>query len=157
MYKRAFEWTTLDLGCPSTIAAVWFVIVLAAVVGLTWLFRLHGKLEYRGRRMRFIGRSVLLIALSLCTAFAAGPFVWTAMMSVRTTTGIHLGHFAFPDPAHWEKFPEARFNSNYGVCFTNSTQIVLSAVVILTLIGERWPLHLDLTEAHFFDSEGAIL
>ena len=35
-----------DLGYPSTIAAVWFVIVLAAVLGLTWLFRLRGKLEY---------------------------------------------------------------------------------------------------------------
>ena len=46
VYKRAFEWTTFDLGYPSTIAAVWFVIVLAAVLGLTWLFRLRGKLEY---------------------------------------------------------------------------------------------------------------
>ena len=46
VYKRAFEWTTFDLGYPSTIAAVWFVIVLAAVLGLTWLFRIRGKLEY---------------------------------------------------------------------------------------------------------------
>jgi multiple sugar transport system permease protein/raffinose/stachyose/melibiose transport system permease protein len=47
VYKRAFEWTTFDLGYPSTIATVWFVIVLAAVVALTWAFRLRGgKLEY---------------------------------------------------------------------------------------------------------------
>ena len=46
VYKRAFEWTTFDLGYPSTIAAVWFVIVLAAVLGLTWLFRLRDRLEY---------------------------------------------------------------------------------------------------------------
>jgi ABC-type sugar transport system permease subunit len=46
VYKRAFEWTTFDLGYPSTIAAVWFAIVLAAVLGLTWAFRLRGKLEY---------------------------------------------------------------------------------------------------------------
>ena len=46
VYKRAFEWTTFDLGYPSTIAAVWFVIVLAAVLTLTWLFRLREKLEY---------------------------------------------------------------------------------------------------------------
>ena len=85
--------------------------------------------------MRLIGRSLLLAALSLYTAFAAGPFVWAAMMSLRTTTEIHLDHFAFPDPMHWEKFPEAWFHSNYGVYFTNSTQIVLSAVLILTLIG----------------------
>ena len=46
VYKRAFEWTTFDLGYPSTIAVVWFVIVLTAVLALTWLFRLREKLEY---------------------------------------------------------------------------------------------------------------
>jgi multiple sugar transport system permease protein/raffinose/stachyose/melibiose transport system permease protein len=46
VYKRAFEWTTFDLGYPSTIAAVWFVIVLVAVLGLTWAFRLRERLEY---------------------------------------------------------------------------------------------------------------
>lgn len=46
VYKRAFEWTTFDLGYPSTIAAVWFVIVLSAVLALTWAFRSRGKLEY---------------------------------------------------------------------------------------------------------------
>lgn len=46
VYKRAFEWTTFDLGYASTVAAVWFVIVLAAVLALTWAFRTRGKLEY---------------------------------------------------------------------------------------------------------------
>jgi len=46
VYKRAFEWTTFDLGYPSTIATVWFVIVLATVLLLTWLFRTREKLEY---------------------------------------------------------------------------------------------------------------
>lgn len=46
VYKRAFEWSTLDLGYPSTIATVWFVIVMACVLGLTWLFRQRSKLEY---------------------------------------------------------------------------------------------------------------
>ncbi len=46
VYKRAFEWTTFDLGYPSTIATVWFVIVLAAVLALTWAFRRREKLEY---------------------------------------------------------------------------------------------------------------
>jgi multiple sugar transport system permease protein/raffinose/stachyose/melibiose transport system permease protein len=45
-YKRAFEWTTFDLGYPSTVAAVWFVIVLAAVLGLTWAFKQRDRLEY---------------------------------------------------------------------------------------------------------------
>ena len=46
VYKRAFEWTTFDLGYPSTIAAVWFAIVLSAVLILTWAFRLRDKLEF---------------------------------------------------------------------------------------------------------------
>ena len=46
LYKRAFEWSTFDLGYPSTIAAVWFVIVLAGVFALTWLFRQRERLEF---------------------------------------------------------------------------------------------------------------
>src|SRR5262245_61926320 len=46
VYKRAFEWSTFDLGYPSTIAALWFVVVLAFAVGLSWLFRQRDRLEY---------------------------------------------------------------------------------------------------------------
>lgn len=46
LYKRAFEWSTFDLGYPSTIAVVWFVIVLAGVFALTWLFRQRERLEF---------------------------------------------------------------------------------------------------------------
>ena len=85
--------------------------------------------------MPALKRALLLIVLCFYTAFAAGPFVWAAMMSLRTTTEIHRNHFAPPVPAHWDKFAEAWFNSNYGLYFVNSTQIVVSAVVILTIIG----------------------
>jgi ABC-type sugar transport system permease subunit len=46
VYKRAFEWTTFDLGYPSAIAAAWFVIVLAAVLVLTRVLRQRDRLEY---------------------------------------------------------------------------------------------------------------
>jgi multiple sugar transport system permease protein/raffinose/stachyose/melibiose transport system permease protein len=46
LYKRAFDWSTFDLGYPSTLASVWFVIVLVAVLGFTWAFRLRDKLEF---------------------------------------------------------------------------------------------------------------
>ena len=85
--------------------------------------------------MAVLKQSALLAVLALYTAFAAGPFVWAAMMSLRTTTEIHADHFALPSTLHWEKFPAAWFNSNYNVYFTNSTMIVLSAVAILTIIG----------------------
>src|SRR5688572_7561358 len=85
--------------------------------------------------MAIVRRSLLLIALALYTSFAAGPFVWTAMMSLRTTTEIHRNHFAFPNPAHWDKFSDAWFKSNYGVYFANSVQVVVVAVLILTVVG----------------------
>src|ERR1700741_5561088 len=94
--------------------------------------------------------SLLLILPAGYTAFAAGPFVWVAIMSLRTTTEIMADHFALPGILHWEKFPIAWFNSNYNVYFKNSAMIVLSAVVILTIVGAmaahclsgyRLPLH----------------
>ena len=80
-------------------------------------------------------RGVLLAVLALYTMFAAGPFLWTASMALRTTTEIARDHFALPAPAHWEKFAQAWFNSNYSVYFTNSTLVVIAAVAILTFIG----------------------
>lgn len=45
-YKRAFEWSTFDLGYPSAIATVWFVIVMAGVGLLSWALRQRQRLEY---------------------------------------------------------------------------------------------------------------
>jgi multiple sugar transport system permease protein/raffinose/stachyose/melibiose transport system permease protein len=45
-YKRAFEWSTFDLGYPSAVATVWFMIVLASVLALTFAFRTRDRLEY---------------------------------------------------------------------------------------------------------------
>ena len=45
-YKRAFEWSTFDLGYPSAIASVWFAIVLVSVLLLTFAFRSRSRLEY---------------------------------------------------------------------------------------------------------------
>jgi multiple sugar transport system permease protein/raffinose/stachyose/melibiose transport system permease protein len=80
-------------------------------------------------------KSLLIIVLSVYTAFAAGPFLWVAVMSLRTTTEITASHFGLPIPPHFDKFPEAWFNSDYGVYFKNSTLVVLCAVGALTIIG----------------------
>ena len=69
--------------------------------------------------------ALLMTLLAAYTAFAAGPFVWVAIMSLRTTTEIMADHFALPAILHWEKFPTAWFNSNYNVYFRNSAMIVL--------------------------------
>lgn len=46
VYKRAFEWSTFDLGYPSAIAVTSFVLVLSFVLLFSWLFRRRHKLEY---------------------------------------------------------------------------------------------------------------
>lgn len=85
--------------------------------------------------MTVLKRSLLMLVLTGYTMFAAGPFVWAAMMSLRTTSEIRLNHFGWPSPAHWEKYPDAWFNSNYATYFANSVEVVISAVLIVTVIG----------------------
>jgi ABC-type sugar transport system permease subunit len=44
--KRAFEWKTLDLGYPSAIAVIWFVIIFGLSWGLTRLLQRREALEF---------------------------------------------------------------------------------------------------------------
>src|SRR5262249_9104722 len=46
VYKRAFEWNTCDLGYPSAIAVLWFLIILAFVAIMTRLLRRRERLEF---------------------------------------------------------------------------------------------------------------
>jgi len=46
VYKRAFEWSTFDLGYPSAIASVWFAAMLACVITVTLTMRQREKLEF---------------------------------------------------------------------------------------------------------------
>ncbi|RMH44245.1 MAG: carbohydrate ABC transporter permease [Alphaproteobacteria bacterium] len=79
--------------------------------------------------------TALLLLIALYTAYSAGPFVWVAMMSLRTTTEIAASPYGLPWPAHPEKFAAAWFDSNYDTYFANSVGIVLAAVAILTVVG----------------------
>jgi len=46
VYKRAFDWNTFDLGYPSAIAVLWFLIIMGFVTVITHLFRQREKLEF---------------------------------------------------------------------------------------------------------------
>ena len=46
VYKRAFDWNTFDLGYPSAIAVLWFVIIIGFVVLMTRLLRQRDRLEF---------------------------------------------------------------------------------------------------------------
>ena len=121
VYKRAFEWTTFDLGYPSTIAAVWFVIVLGDRADADLCVppaREAGVL----RRMRGRSSAPLLLLLLVALHGVRGRAVRVGRDDVAAH---HDRDHARPLRAarsrlHWEKFPHAWFNSNYNVYFTNS-------------------------------------
>jgi ABC-type sugar transport system permease subunit len=46
VYKRAFDWNTFDLGYPSAIAVLWFLIIIGFVVVINMLFRQRERLEF---------------------------------------------------------------------------------------------------------------
>ena len=89
VYKRAFEWNTFDLGYPSTIAALWFVVVLAFALGLCVALPPARPARVLAVRLAGVARqAVLLTAVSLYTVLAGAPVLWVAVMSLRTTSEI---------------------------------------------------------------------
>ena len=82
-----------------------------------------------------VRRTPLLLFLVLYTVVSGGPFLWVAVMSLRTTPEIFAAPYAPPGIIHWEKFVEAWTKSNYGSYFWNSVIVVVTAVTMLTVIG----------------------
>ncbi len=85
--------------------------------------------------MEQVRRVPLVLFVAFYTVVTGGPLLWVAMMSLRTTAEIFKAPYAFPSPAHWEKFADAWTKSNYGTYFWNSTIIVVAAVVLVTAVG----------------------
>jgi len=83
----------------------------------------------------YLRRSPLLLFVVIYTVLTGGPFLWVAIMSLRTTPEIFASPYALPSRIHWEKFADAWTKSNYGTYFWNSVIVVVSAVAILTVIG----------------------
>jgi multiple sugar transport system permease protein/raffinose/stachyose/melibiose transport system permease protein len=80
-------------------------------------------------------RTPLLLFVALYTVVTGGPFLWVAVMSLRTTPEIFGDPYALPHYFHWEKFADAWTRSNYGTYFWNSVIVVVTAVAVLTVIG----------------------
>jgi multiple sugar transport system permease protein/raffinose/stachyose/melibiose transport system permease protein len=85
----------------------------------------------RGR----VGRGLLLVPVLAYTVFSAGPYVWTAMMSLRTTDEIYRSHYGLPIPAHWGKYHRAWTEFGYATYFRNSAIVTVAAVALVTVLG----------------------
>ena len=81
------------------------------------------------------GRVLLLIPVLAYTVFSAGPYLWTAMMSLRTTDEIHRSHYGLPIPAHWGKYHRAWTEFGYATYFRNSAIVTVMAVILVTVLG----------------------
>jgi multiple sugar transport system permease protein/raffinose/stachyose/melibiose transport system permease protein len=82
-----------------------------------------------------VRRLPLVVFVVLYTIVTGGPFLWVAMMSLRTTAEIFKNPNGVPSPVHWEKFVDAWTKANYSTYFWNSTAVVVIAVVLVTAIG----------------------
>ena len=87
------------------------------------------------RWVAHLRRSPLLAFVLFYTVVSGGPFVWVAVMSLRTTPEILDSPYALPSRLHFEKFADAWTRSNYGTYFWNSTIVVVTAVTLITIIG----------------------
>jgi ABC-type glycerol-3-phosphate transport system permease component len=80
-------------------------------------------------------RLLLLAPVLLYTAFSAGPYLWTALMSLRTTDEIYRSHYGLPIPAHWDKYYVAWTKFGYQTYFRNSAIVAVASVLLVTIIG----------------------
>jgi multiple sugar transport system permease protein/raffinose/stachyose/melibiose transport system permease protein len=76
-----------------------------------------------------------MVPVLLWTAFSAGPYLWTAAMSLRTTEEILQNHYGLPWPPHFDKFATAWTQMGYASFFRNSAIVSIASVVIVTIIG----------------------
>ena len=60
-----------------------------------------------GNLLRHSKTVLVITILSFYTAYAAGPLIWVAMMSLRTTSEISANPYALPTVLHFEKYVSA--------------------------------------------------
>jgi multiple sugar transport system permease protein/raffinose/stachyose/melibiose transport system permease protein len=84
---------------------------------------------------RRLTKGMLMLPILVYTAFSAGPYLWTAIMSLRTTDEIYRSHYALPIPAHWGKFYVAWTEFGYDVYFRNSALVAVTAVILITVVA----------------------
>jgi ABC-type glycerol-3-phosphate transport system permease component len=80
-------------------------------------------------------KTILLAGALLCAIVTGGPFLWVAVLSLRTTPEVLRNPYGLPRQLHWEKFAKAWTTSSYGLYFWNSVLVVVSAVTIVVVIG----------------------
>ena len=87
------------------------------------------------RVLRRAFSSLIYIPLILYTIFAAGPFIWTLMMSFRNTPEIYANPYGFPNPIRFQNYIDVWTKYGYATYFQNSIVVTVTAVVLGTMAG----------------------
>jgi ABC-type glycerol-3-phosphate transport system permease component len=85
--------------------------------------------------MRAFRVATTLTVLLVYTAWAVGPYLWTTVMSLRTTAEILRDPYGLPAPPHWAKFHEAWTRFGFGTYLGNSVVVTLGSIVLVTIAG----------------------
>ena len=80
-------------------------------------------------------RWLLLLPTLVYTAFSAGPYLWTALMSLRTTDEIFRNHYGLPIPPRWGNYARAWTEFGYATYFRNSAIVTVASVTLVTVLG----------------------
>ncbi len=80
-------------------------------------------------------RWLLLVPVLAYTLFSAGPYLWTATMSLRTTDEIFRNHYGLPIPPRWENYHRAWTEFGYATYLRNSAIVTVASVALVTVLG----------------------
>jgi multiple sugar transport system permease protein/raffinose/stachyose/melibiose transport system permease protein len=84
---------------------------------------------------RVLARAAVTLLIALWTAFAAGPLLWVAMISLRSTSEFLRAPYALPESWRLDKYAAAWTGSGYDTYFANSLIVVGASVAIVTVVG----------------------
>ncbi|QTH42015.1 carbohydrate ABC transporter permease [Cohnella sp. LGH] len=87
--------------------------------------------ENSERLERWITRVVLLFFV----AITIYPIVFVTINSLKSTDEFYANVWALPKAIHWSNYSEAWFDAKIGQYFTNSTIVVVIAVLIISVFG----------------------
>ncbi len=87
--------------------------------------------ENSERLERWITRVVLLFFV----AITIYPIVFVTINSLKSTDEFYANVWALPKASHWSNYSEAWFDAKIGQYFTNSTIVVVIAVLIISVFG----------------------
>lgn len=88
---------------------------------------------FRGVDRGRVARILLLIPLLAYTLYSAGPFIWMAILSLRTAPEIYKDPYGLPSTLHWEHYTRAFREFGYGLYFRNSLIVTIGALALITL------------------------